>query len=95
MKTISVAIFALCAAFSAAKADDAYNPYEPTGYPAKIDPALRQTIEANFAYHQALRDRLIAEGGIHADFLPALVAIHPSVHWEAFGEGKMLGSNGE
>lgn len=95
MRTISVAIFALCAAFSAAKADDAYWPRDPQGYPALIDAELRETIRANTAHAQALREYIIANGGINADWLPVWVAIHPNVHWGAFGQGKTIGSNGE
>lgn len=95
MKTISVALFALCVGVSGARADDAYWPYTPSGYPAKIDASLRETIEASVHHANAVRDHIINSGGINADWLPVWVAVHPNAHWGAFGQGKMIGSNGE
>ncbi len=59
-------------------------------HPLTADELNRQ-LAVNRAYHQALRSRLIAEGGVHAPVLPLWAAEGTAFNQRAFGSPVMSG----
>lgn len=63
------------------------------GIPLTAD-ELKAQQDTNKAYNAQMVRRIIDAGGINADEQPVALASHPRAHYEAFGEGHQMGSNG-
>jgi hypothetical protein len=63
------------------------------GFPLTAD-ELKAQQATNKAYNAQMVRRIIDAGGINADEQPVALASHPRAHYEAFGEGHQMGSNG-
>ncbi len=63
------------------------------GFPLSAS-ELKAQLEANKAYNAQMVRRIIDAGGINAPEQPVALASQPMAHFESFGEGHQMGSNG-